>query len=142
MPKTTVLIADDDIDLVHALTARIKRLGCKVIGVTDGNSAGLNLFLTDENDHHPDIVILDIEMPEWDGLALREDMLVDGVLAEIPVIILTGRSDPQTIRRVEELGAQYIHKSSRCWKQLESILQSLIDRKRSDANKNPRAACR
>ncbi|MGB0598400.1 MAG: response regulator [Rubripirellula sp.] len=140
MSKTTVMIADDDVDLVHALSTRIRKLGCRVISVTDGNSAGLNLFLTDQDDHQPDIVILDIEMPEWNGLALREDMLVDGILAEIPVIILTGRSDPQTIRRVEDLNAHYVHKSSHCWKKIETILRSLMDQRQSNRHSQPLAS--
>ncbi|MCP4887217.1 MAG: response regulator [Planctomycetaceae bacterium] len=137
MSKTTVMIADDDVDLVHALSTRIRQLGCRVISVTDGNSAGLNLFLADQDDHQPDIVILDIEMPEWNGLALREDMLVDGLLAEIPVIILTGRSDPQTIRRVEDLNAHYVHKSSHCWEKIETILRSLMDQRQSNRHGRP-----
>lgn len=140
MSKTTVMIADDDVDLVHALSTRIRKLGCRVISVTDGNSAGLNLFLTDQDDHQPDIVILDIEMPKWNGLALREDMLVDGILAEIPVIILTGRSDPQTIRRVEDLNAHYVHKSSHCWKKIETILRSLMDQRQSNRHSQPLAS--
>jgi CheY-like chemotaxis protein len=140
MSKTTVMIADDDVDLVYALSTRLRKIGCRVISVTDGNSAGLNLFLTDQDDHQPDIVILDIEMPEWNGLALREDMLVDGILAEIPVIILTGRSDPQTIRRVEDLNAHYVHKSSYCWEKIETILRSLMDQHQSTQHGQPLAS--
>ncbi|MDF1841556.1 MAG: response regulator [Rubripirellula sp.] len=140
MSKTTVMIADDDVDLVHALSTRLRKIGCRVISVTDGNSAGLHLFLTDQDDHQPDIVILDIEMPEWNGLALREDMLVDGILAEIPVIILTGRSDPQTIRRVEDLNAHYVHKSSYCWEKIETILRSLMDQHQSTQHGQPLAS--
>ena len=139
MPKKIVMIADDDVDLVRALSTRIRKLGCEVIGFTDGYVAGLELFLANDNERHPDIVILDIEMPEWDGLALCEDMLVDGILAEVPVIILTGRSDPQTIRRVKELGAHYVHKSSLCWKNLESVLQKLLNAQRASASNHPLA---
>jgi DNA-binding NtrC family response regulator len=109
MSKTTVMIADDDVDLVYALSTRLRKIGCRVISVTDGNSAGLNLFLTDQDDHQPDI-------------------------------ILTGRSDPQTIRRVEDLNAHYVHKSSYCWEKIETILRSLMDQHQSTQHGQPLAS--
>jgi DNA-binding response OmpR family regulator len=73
----------------------------------------------------PDIVILDVEMPFGDGLSICEMMATHEETANIPVIILTGRSDRETIRRCHELGAYHVVKKGNIWLHLEPLLREL-----------------
>jgi CheY-like chemotaxis protein len=52
------------------------------------------------------MVVTDLEMPKLDGLALLAEMKRSPALATIPVIVASTRDDPETRRRVLELGAE------------------------------------
>lgn len=51
----------------------------------------------------PDLVLLDYEMPVCDGRQTLEMIRSDQALADIPVIFLTGRSDPESVQKVKSL---------------------------------------
>ncbi len=53
----------------------------------------------------PDLILLDINMPETDGFAIIQALKEDARFADLPVIFLTGKSDKQTILRAISLGA-------------------------------------
>ncbi len=94
----TVLIADDDTALIEALKVRCRRLGLDVLAVSDALTA-----LSSADIAMPNLVILDIEMPGGNGLAACEMLADDQNMADIPVIILTGRKDEETVRRCQSL---------------------------------------
>lgn len=125
--RRRVLIADDDPAVLKTLAQRCRRLGLHVEQATDGFSAGLSLFLTDEEQDLPDLIILDVEMPTDDGLSLCEELRRNGAHTSIPIIVLTGRSDLATRRRCEELGAHYLLKSDSVWVRLEQLIPELVD---------------
>lgn len=81
----TILVCDDDKEIVEAISIYLKQEGYEVIPAYNGKEA---LQLTKENEVH--LVILDIMMPELDGihalLKLRED-------SSIPVILLSAKSE-------------------------------------------------
>ena len=51
----------------------------------------------------PDLVLLDYEMPVCDGKQMLEMIRSDETLADVPVIFLTGRSDPESVKKVKSL---------------------------------------
>ena len=53
----------------------------------------------------PDIVLLDVMMPEMDGIELFKRLADLGATASVPVIFMTAKSRPDEIRRLKELGA-------------------------------------
>src|SRR5437899_8621446 len=101
MTAKTVFIADDDDSLVRALTLGCRALGLLVRTSFNGMEAVYELFTTGKD--APDLIILDVNMPMQDGLGVWEMLADDRILAPIPVIIFTGRSDAETLRRCEEL---------------------------------------
>ena len=117
-----VFIADDDRALIAALTYRCKQLGLHVQGATDAMSA---LAMIRENP--PDLILMDVNMPGGNGLAACEMLAGDRFLAPIPVIVLTGRSDAETIRRCERLGAHYFQKGTEAWPRLSATICELLD---------------
>jgi CheY-like chemotaxis protein/phosphoribosyl 1,2-cyclic phosphodiesterase len=90
--ETTILVADDDPDVMAVLVETLEPEGYRVLTAADGNAA-LDLARKER----PDIVVLDWMMPGLDGLSVcralrRED---DPRLAEVPVVLITGRVDAQ-----------------------------------------------
>lgn len=119
--QKSVLIADDDVDLAEILCERCKSMG---LNVDVAHNALTALGKIDESE--PDVVILDVEMPQGNGLSVCEMMATSQQLSTIPVIMLTGRADQKTIRRCHELCAYYVTKNGDIWSRIEPLLQELI----------------
>jgi DNA-binding response OmpR family regulator len=118
----TLLIADDDHDLVSVLSLRCRRMGLKVLTAFDAFTA-LSLVRS----QMPDLVCLDVGMPAGSGLSVCEMMTSDPTFRDIPVIMLTGRSDPHTICRCHSMCAYYVEKSIDTWTRLEPLLRELLE---------------
>lgn len=80
-----VLIADDDAQLVRALSVTLSARGYEVVTARDGREA-IDAVITER----PDLVLLDLGMPRLDGIGVLE-----GVRAwsQVPVLVLSGRTD-------------------------------------------------
>jgi DNA-binding response OmpR family regulator len=112
-----VLIADDDEDVVDALARRCQALDLRVERAYDGVSA-----LTKIDSLEPDLVILDVTMPCGSGLSVCEMVARDAHLKTIPIIVLTGRSDNETVVACSRLDATYVLKGPSIWSQIEPLL--------------------
>ena len=117
--EKTVLIADDSKDMLAALSHRCKAMGLNVVPAVDGSQAVALL-----RRQRPDLAILDLEMPGIDGLSICERMAQDKQTAAVPVIILTGRSYLEAVRRCEAAGAYYVFKDRQAWQKLRSIIRA------------------
>ena len=117
----TVLIADDDWDLADAFALRVKGLGLKVQSVHD--TLATMHALQNET---PDLLILDVRMPDGNGLIVCETMALDPELSRIPVIIITGLIDPITVRRCRLSGAHYVFKAPDVWQRIEPLILQLL----------------
>ncbi len=122
MAKKTVLIADDDPEMLRALTLRIRELGVRVQTVSNGLDV-LQLSLTQP----PHLLVLDVNMPAADGLTVCEKLAEDHKIPPFPVIILTGRSDHETIRRCTSSGAHYFHKGLDVWDKMKPVMCGLLE---------------
>jgi len=112
-----VLIADDDEGVVDALARRCQALDLRVERAYDGISA-----LTKIDTVEPDFIILDINMPCGSGLSVCEMVARDAHLKTIPIIVLTGRSDNETIAACNRLDTTYVLKGPSIWSQIEPLL--------------------
>jgi DNA-binding response OmpR family regulator len=128
-PTKNILIADDDRDLVASLSIRCRALGLNVDAAHDAMTALFQI-----NQSPPDLVILDVGMPSGNGLSVRKMMADNERLASIPVIILTGKSDEETIRRCHDTCAYYVPKCPDIWTRIEPLLHELLDLAPSDAS--------
>lgn len=118
--RKTILLADDDADLLHTLTLRCKQLGLEVVSVADAMTA-----LSTADFMCPDLICLDVEMPNGNGLAACEMISSDDRFTEIPLLIMTGRKDEATIRRCQEMGAHYLAKGGDLWRRMEVLIREL-----------------
>ncbi|MCA9217519.1 MAG: response regulator [Planctomycetales bacterium] len=119
--RGNVLIADDDRDLLNALTLRCERIGLSVVTAEDCMTALSTSEFVDL-----DLAILDVDMPAGNGLATCEMMAHNSALRGMPVIVLTGKCDPATQRRCEQLHAHYVLKSPSQWATLEPLIRKLL----------------
>ena len=123
-----ILIADDDECLVDALARRCQALDLRVERAYDGMSALVKIDALE-----PDLVILDVNMPSGSGLSVCEMVAPDPNLKAIPIIILTGRTDSQTIATCNRLDAYYVPKGPNIWSLLEPLVVDLLGIGRSQA---------
>lgn len=86
----SVLVVDDDEDIREVLEALIERWGYEVATAGTGKQA-LEVLRT--RDELPGLVLLDLTMPDMNGWAVRDAMLADARLAEVPVVVLSGMAD-------------------------------------------------
>jgi CheY-like chemotaxis protein len=126
-----IVVADDDPDLVHMLSQRCSALGCSVVGV-DSALEAINVI----HRMTPDLVILDVNMPSGNGLSVCEMMATDERLRTVPVIILTGQSDEQTIRRCHDMLVFYVQKGAEVWGRIEPLVGELLHLDESPAGAN------
>ena len=94
----TIYIVDDDDAVRDSLRALLESCDFKV---QDFGSA--TEFLARRNGMRGDCLLLDLHMPQMDGLSLLEKMRVDG--SQMPTIVITGRSDPLLKQRALQSGA-------------------------------------
>lgn len=106
MSKKTILVVDDEQDLLDLIEYNLKNEGYKVIKAEDGLSA-----IHEAKQNPVDLVLLDIMMPKMDGLEVCNQMRSDADLKHIPIILLTARGDEKTEIQGLDTGADdYITK--------------------------------
>lgn len=86
--KGTILIADDEADILEIIGYNLSREGYKVLEAKDGNQA-LDLA----RQHHPDLIILDIMMPYKSGIEVCNILRTQQEFKETLIVMLTALSD-------------------------------------------------
>jgi chemosensory pili system protein ChpA (sensor histidine kinase/response regulator) len=97
--RTFVLVVDDSITVRRVTQRLLERNGMRVITAKDGIDAEALL-----QEHTPDIILLDIEMPRMDGYELAARIRGDERLANIPIVMITSRTGEKHRARAIELG--------------------------------------
>jgi DNA-binding response OmpR family regulator len=105
-PGHTVLIADDDVDVLELVAFRLERAGYGVIQARDGEEA-LNAAV----EHRPALAVLDVMMPKMTGYEVVRALREREETRRMPVILLTARVQEADVSRGFEAGADdYIKK--------------------------------
>jgi two-component system alkaline phosphatase synthesis response regulator PhoP len=100
MPK--ILIVDDDPDLVEAVTMILESKDYDVIAAY-GGIEGLEKAKTEE----PDLIVLDVMMPDKDGYAVCKELKADPQYSKIPILLLTAVvSKISTTRYTQQMGLE------------------------------------
>ena len=103
---TTVLVAEDDEDILLLVATRLKRDGYDVVTARTGSEA-LELI----RERRPDIAVLDIGMPPPDGLEVVRRVRSDADLQGTRLLLLTAKAQESDLRRGMEAGADaYVSK--------------------------------
>jgi DNA-binding response OmpR family regulator len=106
MSRINILVVDDERDLVWAIRHSLNDEGYEVLVAYDGLEA-----LALARRHRPDLIVLDIAMPQLDGLEVCHRLRQDAGLAAIPIIFLTERAAVEDrVTGLNQGGDDYITK--------------------------------
>jgi two-component system alkaline phosphatase synthesis response regulator PhoP len=123
--KNKILLVDDEADIVSMVRMRLEANGYEVIVANDGSTA-YNMARSDS----PDLIILDLMLPQMDGYKVCGLLKKDSRYAKIPVILFTARAQEADKKMGEEVGADlYLNKTCEPKELLEKI--KLLLEKRS-----------
>jgi len=100
MDKAKILVVDDNPTIRKGLSVRLRANGYEVLFAEDAISATAALVT-----ERPDLVILDLGLPCGDGFVVMERLQKNDRLANIPVIVLTGRELAGNRDRALQAGA-------------------------------------
>ncbi len=88
MNHQPILVVEDDVAMLHALTDKLTREGFAVIQAKDGEK-GLKMALR----NLPALILLDVVMPKMDGLTMMKKLRAENVWGKsVPIILLTNLS--------------------------------------------------
>lgn len=122
-PKT-VLIIEDEEDAAELFAEMMRVSGFRVLK-TSNSTPAIGMMSSEK----PDVIILDIMMPEISGLDILRQMRRDPQLAGIPVVVVSARSMPADIRDGMEAGAStYLTKPVGFLELREAVERALVSR--------------
>ncbi|QIE41848.1 response regulator transcription factor [Meridianimarinicoccus aquatilis] len=95
-----VLLIEDEPNIMEAIRFFLSRDGWKVSCHSDGATAMAEIRRV-----HPDVVVLDVMLPNRSGFDVLRDLRSDNELSPIPVLMLTAKGQAKDRSRAEDLGA-------------------------------------
>ena len=122
MTSAKVLVVEDDADISTVIQAALQRSGHAVVHVPDGRSAIRGLF-----EARPDLVILDIGLPDLDGFEVLERFRD---ASDVPILVLTARGHESDKVRALDAGADDYLTKPFGTAELASRVQALLRRAR------------
>jgi DNA-binding response OmpR family regulator len=106
MLKKRILLIEDEVDMVYALTLQLEAVHYEVLSAADGQ-VGLDMARKEK----PDLIILDLMLPSMDGYKICRMLKFDEKYKLIPIIMFTARAQDQDKKLGKEVGADaYITK--------------------------------
>jgi len=130
MKKKKILIVDDEDDILHFLELVLREKGYEVATASGGHEA-----LTKAQLERPDLVLLDIMMPQMDGWEVLKLLRVDEGTSQIPVAMLSARTEAKDrVQGLQEGAIDYICKPfslQALLGKIETIFSQVEDRGRA-----------
>jgi two-component system response regulator RpaA len=102
-----ILVVDDDPAVVELITDVLNRDGrFEVRAVTNGFAAGMQA-----KEYHPDLMVLDVMLPDINGKAVCELVRSDPTMSDIRIVCISGMVEEDKIQELKEAGADdFLHK--------------------------------
>src|SRR4051812_25519147 len=104
MPRK-ILIVDDDKAIANLTALRLRALGYDIDVAFDGTSG-----LAKARTNRPDLILLDVRMPDLDGFQVCESLRAETAFSDIPVIFLSANVQDAAKRKASALGAMFLPK--------------------------------
>ena len=121
MSKTVLLVEDNDF-IRNMYQLKLSKSGLEVVEAGDGVQA-----LEKIKAQKPDVILLDLMMPNMGGLDVLKQLKADGMLPDLPVVVLTNVMDQQSVDDAKKLGARdYIVKTDLTPTQVVEKIQPLL----------------
>jgi diguanylate cyclase (GGDEF)-like protein len=122
-PEAKLLAVDDDPAISDALAAMLAPVGLEVTTLNDPRRFWERLEAVD-----PDLLLLDLDMPDLDGIDLCRAVRADVRFGQLPVVFLTARADAQSVQRIFEAGADDYVSKPIVGPELVTRIQNRLDR--------------
>lgn len=120
--RAVVLVADDDAEIRRLLCLYLEQDGLVTVPASDGREA-----LALARAHRPDVVLMDLQMPEMDGFAAIEGLRADDATHDVPVIVLTAYDETDTVLRAFSLDVSgYLTKPTEVSEVVSKVFNVLI----------------
>ena len=119
----TVLVIDDDPDLLHALIPNLEAPGRRVVGADDVAHAGMLLMK-----YRPDVVILDLHLPGTDGIRIASILRKESQLTGTRIVVLSGYIDEVVQEAMKDLEVDYYVNKPPDFDQLSKIIDELLSK--------------
>lgn len=133
----TILVVDDELPILELIRYNLEKVGYSVITSENGAKA---LQLARES--HPDVMILDLMLPDMSGLDICRIIKHDEKTASIPIIMATAKTEDSDIVAGLELGADDYVTKPFSPKVLVARVQSVLRRAERDINSTSKNAAR
>jgi len=119
-----ILIIEDDQLLSHMYETIFTEHGFAVTLAADGKTGLSQVYAV-----KPNVVLLDIVMPQLDGMGVLRSLHADDELKRIPVVVITNLTDSASVQTALDLGAaQYVTKSEHKPAQVVDIVSDVLKR--------------
>lgn len=120
--RRRVLVVDDDSDIISLIMKGLSRIGeYELASATDGFEAGLQVLT-----FHPDLIILDLMMPQMDGFKVCQKIKSAPETRGILVLAITGYPTPENVQKILEAGADYYLVKPFKVKALQQIIREIF----------------
>lgn len=117
----TILIADDNASGRDLLRTVLEGCGYRAIEAADGGQA-----IEQAREYHPDLILLDLHMPDTDGFAVLRQLRSEAAFAATPIVALTASAMPQDREKVLSAGfTEFLSKPIRL-AELRSAVERLL----------------
>ena len=98
--KSRILVIDDEVEVVDLLKKRLEKAGYQVVTATDGPQ-GFKAAV----EQKPDLILLDIIMPDVDGMTVLRQLKAQESTSNIPVVMVSAKSMTDSIFEARKYGA-------------------------------------
>ncbi len=120
--KRRVLAVDDDVELLQLVVTLLKRVNIETIGAENAVQAAQIL----RQPPLPDLLILDLMLPDISGLDFLKQMRARPVFDNLPVLVLSAMAEPQEIRAALDAGADRYLTKPYLATNLLSVVQEML----------------
>lgn len=98
----SILIVDDDLTQVESLSHRLRKQGFQTFLAHEGR-----VGLRKAREHRPDLVLLDLRLPDIDGYSVCEELVDSPDTCDIPIIIVSGSDQEDVVRCSRAAGCRF-----------------------------------
>ena len=100
MSKSRILLVDDEPDIIETISFMLQSRNY-LVSVASGGQEGINKAKTE----HPDLLLLDIMMPDVNGYDVCMKLKSDEDTKDIPIIMLTAKGESEAVLKSHSIGA-------------------------------------
>jgi len=128
-----IMVVDDQPEILAVIKAMLELLGCEVFTLTDSREAALRA-----KTQSFDAVFVDVRMPHLDGFDLTRSVRSSPVNANVPIVMLTGSDDVQTMQQGFKAGATYFLGKPVSLERIQSLFNAVLGPMQTQKRKHAR----